>query len=413
MAGRSSVRDRSRARVIGLLRSRGVISQADIARETGLSRTTVSGVVAELRQEGLVVEAVAGAVQVRSESRGGRPPVPISLSPSLGAAVGVDFGHTHVRVAVADLGHRVLAEREAQLYVDANARTALDAAAGLVEDVLAEAGVARSTVLGVGMGLPGPVDRVRGVVGSASILPGWVGVRAADELSARIGLPVHVDNDANLGAIAEHSLGAGRGCSDLAYIKASTGIGCGLVLSGQPYRGSAGTAGEIGHMCVDEGGAFCYCGNRGCLETLASGLAIVDMLQRGQGSSGHRLSLGAVVEFAESGHPACRRAIADAGRHIGVAVANLCNLINPQRVVVGGQLGLAGEILLLPLRDSFLRYTVQAAADSVDIVSGQLGDRAEVLGAVALGLRSAELSLLRARQATWREGTGSAIRSSN
>src|SRR5262249_23073123 len=106
-------------------------------------------------------------------------------------------------------------------------------------------------------------------------------------------------------------------------------------------------------------------------------------------------------------------AIADAGRHIGVAVANLCNLINPQRVVVGGQLGLAGEILLLPLRDSFLRYTVQAAADSVDIVSGQLGDRAEVLGAVALGLRSAELSLLRARHATWRERAGSTARGSN
>src|SRR5205807_716058 len=169
----------------------------------------------------------------------------------------------------------------------------------------------------------GPVDRARGTVGSSSILPGWVGVRAADEMSRRIGLAVEVDNDANLGALAELNVGAGRGCSELAYIKASTGIGCGLVLGGQPYRGATGTAGEIGHMSVDERGAFCYCGNRGCLETLASGPAIIDMLQRSQGDD---LTLADVVTMARAGQAACRRAIADAGRHIGVAVANLCNL---------------------------------------------------------------------------------------
>src|SRR5262249_33891580 len=131
---------------------------------------------------------------------------------------------------------------------------------------------------------------------------------------------------------------------------------------------------------------FCYCGSRGCLETLASGCAIVRMLER---SEGRGLTLREVVEQAGAGHPACGRAITDAGRHIGVAVANLCNLLNPQRVVVGGVLALAGELLLAPLRDSFLRYAVRAAAESVEIVPGQLGDRAEVLGALALALRSA------------------------
>src|SRR5437899_2699393 len=189
--GRASARDRSRARVIGLLRARGVISQAEIARETGLSRTTVSGVVAELREAGLVVEAADGGV--RTESRGGRPPVPISLSPSLGAVVGVDFGHSHVRVAVADVGHRVLAERERSLHVDPDAAVSLDLAAELVAEVLAEARVPRSAVLDVGMGVPGPVDRSRGVVGSATVLAGWVGIRAADELSPRLGLPAEGD----------------------------------------------------------------------------------------------------------------------------------------------------------------------------------------------------------------------------
>jgi glucokinase-like ROK family protein len=390
---RSSVRDRSRELVIATLRVRSAASQADIARETGLSRTTVSGVVAELRDQGLVIDAEAGNARPRVGSRGGRPPVEVRLRPSLGAVVGVDFGHRHVRVAVADLGHALLAERECRVDVDANARPALDRAAALVDEVLRDAGLERSAVLGVGMGVPGPVDHARGVVGSASILPGWVGVRAAEELGGRIGLPVDVDNDANLGALAEHTLGAGRGWSDMAYIKVSTGIGCGLLLNGRAHRGAAGTAGEIGHTCLDEGGAFCYCGNRGCLETLASGIAIVELLRRG---AGEELSLAAIVELATSGDAASRRAIADAGRHIGVAVANLCNIVNPQRVVVGGQVGLAGEILLGPLRDSFRRCAVQAAADAVQIVSGELGDRAELMGAVALALRSRRLSQLHA-----------------
>ena len=383
-AGRSPARDRSRARVIGLLRARGVVSQAEIARETGLSRTTVSGVVAELRQAGMVVDAQDDGM--RTESRGGRPPVPISLCPSLGAVVGVDFGHSHVRVAVADVGHTVLAERQRLLCVDPDAGASLDVAAELVEEVLAEARVPRSSVLDVGMGLPGPVDRARGAVGSATVLAGWIGIRAAEELSARIGLPVEVDNDANLGALAEHTLGAGRGCPELAYLKLSSGIGCGLIVGGRPYRGIAGTAGEIGHLRVDDGDEFCYCGNRGCVETLASGCAIVEMLERSQRRP---LTLPEVVALALDGHPACGRAVADAGRHLGVAVANLCNLLNPGRVVVGGVLSLTGELLLAPLRDSFLRYAIRPAAESVEIVPGQLGERAEVLGALALALSRA------------------------
>jgi predicted NBD/HSP70 family sugar kinase len=157
-------------------------------------------------------------------------------------------------------------------------------------------------------------------------------------------------------------------------------------VNGRPYRGIAGTAGEIGHLRVDDGDTFCYCGNRGCLETLASGCTILEMLERSQRRP---LTLAEIVTQAVDGQPACSRAISDAGRHIGVAVANLCNLLNPERVVVGGVLGLAGELLLAPLRDSFLRYAVRAAAESVEIVPGQLGERAEVLGALALALSSA------------------------
>jgi predicted NBD/HSP70 family sugar kinase/biotin operon repressor len=385
--GRVSVRDRSRTTVIAKLREHGVVSQAQIARETGLSRTTVSGVVAELRDRGLLVDVDPRGGQPRSGSRGGRPPVLISLTHLAGAVIGIDFGHSHVRVIAADLGHSVLAERERPLRVDADAVVALDSAADLVDEVIRTAGLERSMVLGAAMGVPGPVDRAHGTIASNSILPGWVGVHAAEEMRRRIDLPVEVDNDANLGALAEYTIGAGRGCSELAYVKLSTGIGCGLVLRGRAYRGARGSAGEIGHTCIDEGGQFCYCGNRGCLETLASGSAIVGMLRR---SYGDDLTLGRVLELAGAGEAACRRAIEDAGRHVGVAVANLCNMLNPQRVVVGGQLSLAAGILLEPLRDSFRRYAVQAASEAVEIVAGQLGERAEVMGALALGMRSFE-----------------------
>ena len=378
--------------MVAKLREHGVVSQAQIARETGLSRTTVSGVVAELRDQGLLVEVDPRDGEPRSGSRGGRPPVLISLTHLAGAVIGIDFGHSHVRVTAADLGHSVLAERALQLPVDGDAVEALDSAAGLVEEVIREAELDRSMVLGAAMGLPGPVDRAHGTIASNSILPGWVGVRAGEEMRRRIGLPVEVDNDANLGALAEYMMGAGRGCSELVYVKLSTGIGCGLVLRGRAYRGARGTAGEIGHTCIDEGGQFCYCGNRGCLETLASGSAIVGMLRRGYGED---LTLGRVMELAGSGEAACRRAVEDAGRHVGVAVANVCNMLNPQRVVVGGQLSLAADILLEPLRDSFRRYAVQPAAQTVEIVAGQLGERAEVVGAIALGIRSFEPVLVR------------------
>src|SRR5262249_21679892 len=142
---------------------------------------------------------------------------------------------------------------------------ALGAAAAMVGDVLTEAGICRERVIGVGMGIPGPIDRRTRTIGSASILPGWVGLAPAEEMARRLGLPVEIDNDANVGALAEVYWGAGRGHSEIVYVKASTGIGAGIVTAGQLYRGAVGTAGEIGHTTVDEQGPLCRCGSRGCL----------------------------------------------------------------------------------------------------------------------------------------------------
>jgi predicted NBD/HSP70 family sugar kinase len=375
------LRDRNRERVLGTLRERGRISQADIARITGLSRTTVHTLVSELKESGVLHEVEAGV----PDSRGGRPAVLLMLRNSSLAVVGIDFGHSHVGVAVADIGHNVLAERRCDLDVSHHAERALDTATRMVDEVLAEAQVERKSVIGAGIGIPGPVDRAQGTVGSATILPGWIGLRIGSAMQDRLAMPVEIENDANLGALAELTWGAGRECSNFAYVKVATGIGAGLVIGGKLLRGASGTAGEIGHTTLDEAGALCYCGNRGCLETVASGPAIIELVGL---VNGEVPTLSQIVELAAAGELRCHRAIADAGHEIGVAIAGLCNLINPERVVVGGLLSRTGEVLLHPMRESIRRHAVQAAAEKLEVVPAVFVERAELLGSLALALQS-------------------------
>ena len=380
----ASLRESNRDRVIDALRVRGVASRAELARITGLSRSTVSTIVNDLIGAGLALEREDVP---DGEAQAGRPPVMVALDSSAGIALGIDFGHRHLRVAVSDLSHTVLAEAWRELDVDHSADDGLEAAAGFVEQVLEEAGVDRSRVIGAVMGLPGPIARATGAVQDSSILPGWVGVSAAADASSRLGLQVEVENDANLGALAELVWGAAMGHSEVAYIKVSSGIGAGLITDGRLRHGVGGTAGEIGHTVLDSGGPVCRCGNRGCLETLASARAVADQLSE---SRREEISTRRMLELSASGDAATRRLIEDAGRVLGAAVANLCNIVNPECVVIGGDLSLAGDVLLDPVRDVVRRNAIPSAADDTEIVAGTLGERAEVLGALALVMHESE-----------------------
>ena len=379
-----SLRASNRLRVIQALQVLGVTSRAGLARHTGLSRSTVSTIVAGLQAEGIVVDREAGD-EARAIAGGGRPPALIALDPGAGLAIGIDFGKRHLAVALADLSHELVAEEWRDMPDDYVAEEGMACAAELVELLLDAAGADGGRVLGVGMGLPGPIHR-SGVVGSSAILPGWAGTQAAELMSERLGMQVWLRNDANLGALAESVWGAGRDAAGLVYLKLATGIGAGIVLDGRLFEGAGGTAGEIGHTSLHETGDICRCGSRGCLETHASGTAIAGLLSR---SLGETLTLDDVLERAVGGDPGCRRALADAGRHIGAAVADLCNLINPERIVVGGSMAVAGDVLLDPLREAVGLRAIPSAAEDVQIVPGELGERAELLGAVALVLHEA------------------------
>ncbi len=371
----SSLHRANVTRVLRAVRAEGTLSQAEISRHTGLSAATVSNIVHEL--------ADAGSVQVRNGSAGGRRVRRVTLSPSSEVVVGVDFGHSHLRVAIGDLSHQVLASDAQPADVDASGAECLDQAARLLDTLLARAGVPRDRVSGVGLGVPGPIDEDTGEIGSTALLPGWVGVRPREALAQLLELPVHADNDANLGALGELVFGAGRGQRDMVYLKVSTGVGAGLVLGGRIYHGAGGTAGEIGHITLDESGAVCRCGNRGCLETHANAKYLLDLLRD---SHGPDLTVAGALQLAQCGDPGSRRVLSDMGRHLGIGVASLCNLLNPRCVIIGGDLAGAGELLIGPLRESVGRYAIPSAARQLSVLAGTLGDRAEVLGALALAL---------------------------
>jgi predicted NBD/HSP70 family sugar kinase len=378
---RDSRSERARQTVVRLLRERGTLSRADIARATGMSRSTVSGLIVELVADGIVMEPGTRLPPVGG--RAGRPAAAVTLNPATGEAIGVDFGHRHVHVIIADVAHEVRIARSAELPPRYEPGRGLDAAADLVRAAMVEAGTRRSRILGVGVSLPCTVDRRTGLP-IARRWSTWSGIPVAAELHDRLRLPVLVDNDANLGALAERQWGAGRDHQDLIYLKLHAGVSAAFVSNGQLVRGAAGRAGEVSHLVMDPGGRLCRCGQRGCLESYIGLPAVMRGLEP---EYGDRVSLRNVITMAWQGDRGCQRALAEAGAMAGRVASTLCSLLDPACVIVGGALAAAGELVLGPLREAV------AAADpgsgggqETTVTAAALGPQGCALGAVALVL---------------------------
>jgi predicted NBD/HSP70 family sugar kinase/biotin operon repressor len=378
---------RSNLRAItALLNSGGPQSRADLARGSGLSRTTVSSLVSELLDTGLVVETEDRGTPYKGGS--GRPPLLVTLAVRPGRVAGVDIGHGHVRVAVADRSATVLTEVETLTDADPQGGATLDIAGDLVRAAAAEVGTRVEDLLTIGLCVPAPIDRRSARVDQA-VLPGWRELAPAQELEQRVGAPVVVDNDANLGAMAEHQHGAGRGVADLVYVKLASGVGAGLVLGGRLHRGTAGLAGEVGHVLARDGGDLCRCGSRGCLETEVSTRRLLQLVSSVYGQD---LDLAGLLRLDAEGETAVRRVLTDAGHTVGRVLAGLCTTLNPARIVVGGSLG-SSATLVQAIRDGVDRYAQPEAAATCEVVSGMFGGRAELIGSVALAIaRAAELA---------------------
>jgi predicted NBD/HSP70 family sugar kinase/biotin operon repressor len=370
---------RTRQLLVALIHESAPVTRSDLTRLSGLSRSAVATAVQRLVDDGLVTESAT------SSTGRGRPASLLRPRVADGALVGIDFGHDHVALAVADAHGQVLAERREQVDVDAHSAEALDAAVRLFDSELRAAGVDRQAVRAVVAAIPGPLNARSGLVQSATILSSWVNMAPADLLTQRLQSPVHLGNDAELGALGELSFGAGRGVADLLYVKASHGIGAGLVLGGRLYQGATGIAGEIGHTQIDGAGDQCRCGQRGCLETMMSASVVRRRLE----VSGFAVAESAwgLAEVARD--PIGARVITEAGRYLGRVVADICNCLNPGRVVLGGQLGAAGEPFAVGVRESVTRYAQPAISAAVGIRPAELGLRAELMGTLARGMQLA------------------------
>lgn len=353
----------------------GALTQADLARATGLAASTVSALVHELTDAGdVTVEHRDGARSVRL----------VRLPTPPGVVVGLDHGRLHLAVAVADLDGEILADERIRIPEGMTATESVAELDGLLTRVLAGAGRQRSDVRRGALALPAPVDISSGKLGSAAILPRWAGVDPASLCTDVLGFPVSAHNDTNVGAVGEARGGAGRGVSHFAYIWISEGLGAGLMINDSLYEGVSGIAGELGHTLQrSEHGDLCRCGNRGCLETLVSTRAVMRLLEP---QLGPLTDFNEVLERADAGDPLCRRVLDQTGRHIGVAVANLVNLLNPQRVIIGGELSSAGDVLLEPIGHMVSHYAIPSAAERVEIVLSELGKRSEVVGAAMIAL---------------------------
>lgn len=362
----------NRLRVVEAVRDHGAMTQVELAQLTGLSPATVSNVVRELDQ--------SGAVHLSPSVRNGRRAVLVSLAATTGLVGAMVFGERDVRVAVGSDASTVLAESRLPLPAQHAADEGTERAGRLLSDLLDRCGHDPSELCAVVVGLPAPVDSVTGQIGSEGILPGWRGVPVAETMTRQLAVPTVLENTANLGALGELRAGALRGADQAVFVKVSHGVGAGLILGGELFRGAAGTAGELGHLTLDEDGPVCRCGNRGCLELYAGANALLQALRASHGA----LSLRDVIGRALAGDPACHRAVADAGRHLGVAVAGVVNLVNPDVVVVGGQLARVGELLLEPMRAAVARCAIPSAAHTVRIRTGRLGERADLVGAMVL-----------------------------
>jgi glucokinase len=314
--------------------------------------------------------------------------------------IGIDLGGTKIKTALVDNTGKVTA----QDYQETNATEAegpsavIERMSDAARKVMADAGVKPAQVKAVGVGAPGPLDIEAGILISPPNLPGWFRVPLKQLIEDSLGIATFVENDANAAGLGEHRFGAGRGAQHMIYVTASTGIGGGLILDGEVYHGATGMAGEIGHMTIKPDGPLCNCGNWGCLEALASGTAIAregrERVARGvptriaelAGGDPERVTAKTVADAASQGDAVAQGILAEAMEYLGIGMANLVNLFDPQLIVIGGGLTNIGEMLFEPARRIIAQRAYITRAHPVNVLPAALGDDVGVLGAGAVAL---------------------------
>jgi predicted NBD/HSP70 family sugar kinase len=364
--------------MLALIREGRASTRAELIEETGLARSTIAQ-----RVDALLRRGYLGAEEVASSS-GGRPPTVLSLNRGFGCVLAADFGATRAHLALCDMGASVLAEQSHDVGVgDRGPNAVLPWLVERHRELREEAGAAAGDLLSVGVGMPAPVDISVGRPVNPPLMPGWNDFPVAQRLTAELGAPVLLENDANVMALGEHRLNW-PATDDLIFVKVATGIGCGIIAGGELYRGAAGAAGDLGHVRAPDGGdVLCRCGRRGCLEAIAAGPALAaELTRQGLRAGGAREVAAAIA----SGDPRAVTAARAAGHEIGEVLATIINFSNPSAVVFGGEIPDASEDLLAGVREAVYSRSLPLATRNLEIAHSSDGHRAGIVGAAVMAI---------------------------
>lgn len=376
-ASRSILRDFNVSMIIELVRNSSSISRAELSRQSLLSAPTVSAIVDRLLQRGILVETSV------APSSGGRPPVLLSLDAKAGYVVGIKLRGDGLTTVVCDLDAQIVSSKELDIPLVARPMAAIEAIEKETRRAIGDAGVPSSKVLGVGVGLSGVIETDEGICQYSHLLK-WEDVELAGPLRDRLGLPVWVDNDVNTLAVAEKWAGDAITARDFVTLSVGRGIGLGIVIDRALYRGANGASGEFGHMIVEPGGPECECGRFGCLEALVGEGALLRRMSEIHGKDFSREELLVLVTTGES---ATLEVIDNAGRKLGLAVANMITLLNPELLIICGEGTDLGTPFLDPIVDAVREMTFANLGKDIEIKIQRWGDEAWAVGAATLVLR--------------------------
>ncbi|WP_217950073.1 ROK family transcriptional regulator [Bifidobacterium pseudolongum] len=382
LGSQSSLREANRANLLESIHKFGAMTQVELAEIMGVSTATISALVHQLSDE--------GQLETHGTVRNGRRAQLVTLAHHNGLAAGVHITRRGLRVVLCDDTRSPYMEHHYPLARNHLPDTTLDIAARMIRESLEQMDAGADELLAIGVALGAPVDKRTRMLAVPALLPGWEDEDIAAAFREMFDVPVIVDNDANMSAFCEARVGAGSGIEDFVYVNASDGVGAGIVRGGEVHHGVTGLAGEIGHIQMDPLGAICQCGNRGCLNTVVDEQRLTSLLAVTHGD----LTLNDLVLKANDGDPGCRRVIADAAVRIGNVASTLCISVDPELVVVGGELAQAGEVFLDPFREALQRLLFPDALTPIAVLEAKLPKINGALGAGIMAMENEEREAL-------------------
>ena len=385
-ADQDSVRKVNTSLVLNALRLHAPISRADLANLTKLNRSTITNIVNVLINDGLVLELNA------MESKIGRPGIALSLRPDGGAVIGVEIGVGFISVILTDFVANILWREWKEFPLQSTQLDVISQAEELIDQAVSFADTKKLTLLGIGLGVPGLVNVQEGELLFAPNL-GWRNVPLRQLLSQRFHMSIYIENEANLGALGEYYFGVGRNVENIIYLSSGVGLGGGLIINGQLFKGGRGFAGEIGHIQRDPQGELCGCGRRGCWESQVGPRAVLQRVKRSIEADSKKtdadlddLTFNQVVDRALKGDQLCRSAMEKVGEDLGSGIADLANIFNPEMVIIGGAFSYGRAIILPVLEKIIADETLPAVKENLRVIVSEQGADACVLGAIAVVL---------------------------